>query len=168
MKAHIHTKGRQFTEITRIKSNLNKDEFLIHLGYSENYKCQHQNEIQSAYFGKKTSNLFTDCTHYKQNEKIQKLPITVTTQEKHKCRVAPMPCVNKVITLSFNKINQTIQSQMFTMSATDMLLSFVRDLSSFSRYFFKKMCLQNGIIKNPSWKRTHRWYRWHHQKPGLP
>ena len=46
-------KRRQFTEITRITNNLNEDEILIHLDYSENYKCQHQNEIQSAYFGKK-------------------------------------------------------------------------------------------------------------------
>ena len=53
MKAHIHTKCGQFTEITRIKNNLYEDEILIHLGYSENYKCQHQNETQSAYFGKK-------------------------------------------------------------------------------------------------------------------
>ena len=47
MKAHIHTKRRQFTEITRITNNLNEDEILIHLDYSENHKCQHQNEIQS-------------------------------------------------------------------------------------------------------------------------
>ena len=58
MKAHIHTKCGQFTEITRIKNNLYEDEILIHLGYSENYKCQHQNETQSAYFGKKTLSAF--------------------------------------------------------------------------------------------------------------
>ena len=110
MKAHIHTKGRPFTEITRIKSNLNEEETLFHLGYSQNYKCQHQNEIQSAYFGKKTSNLFTGCTHYKQNEKTQTLPITVTTEEKDKCWAAPMPRVNKVITRSFSKISQTISN----------------------------------------------------------
>ena len=67
-----------------VVKGLNEDKILTHLDYSENHKCQHQNEIlfQSAYFGEKTFGLFTACTYYKQNGKIQKLPITVTTEEK--------------------------------------------------------------------------------------
>ena len=110
MKAQIHTKRRQFKEITRITDNLNEDEIWIHLDYSENYKCQHQNKIQNAYFGNKTFSLFTVCTYYKQNKKIQRLPITVTTEEKDKCRAASMSCVKKVITHSIDKINQTISN----------------------------------------------------------
>ena len=79
MKAHIHAKRRQFMEITRITTNLSDDEIFNHFDYSENYKCQHQNKIQSALLCNKKFSLFTACTHYKQNEKIQKLPITVTT-----------------------------------------------------------------------------------------
>ena len=41
MKAQIHTKRRQFTEITRITNSLTESEILIHLNYRENYKCQH-------------------------------------------------------------------------------------------------------------------------------
>ena len=108
MKANFHTNRTQFTETTRITNHLNEDEILIHLNYSRNYKWQHQNEIQSAYFGSKTFSLFTAGKYYKQNEKIEKLPITVTTEEKDKRRAASMSCVNKVITHSTDKINQTI------------------------------------------------------------
>ena len=110
MKAHVHTKRRQFTEITRITDNLNEDEILIHLDYSKNYKCQHQNEIESGYFGNKTFSLFTACTYYKQNGKIQKLLITATTKEKDNCRGVSMSCVNKIITHSIDKINKTISN----------------------------------------------------------
>ena len=71
MKAHIYATCRQFTEITLITNNLNENEILIRLDYRENYKCQHQNEIQSVYFSNnKTFSLFTACTYYRQNEKI--------------------------------------------------------------------------------------------------
>ena len=59
---------------------------------------------------KNTFSLFTACTHWKQNEKIQKLPITVATEEKDKFRAAPMSCVNKVVTYSINKMNQKISN----------------------------------------------------------
>ena len=59
-------------ELTQIKNNLNEDEILIYLDYSKNYKCQHHNEIHSAYFDKKTFIFFTACTYYNQNEKNSK------------------------------------------------------------------------------------------------
>ena len=59
---------------------------------------------------KNTFSLFTACTHCKQNEKIQKLPITVATEEKEKFRAAPMSCVSKVFTYSINKMNQKISN----------------------------------------------------------
>ena len=50
------------------------------------------------------------CWYVLQTEEIQKLPITLTTEEKVKRRAASMSCVNKVITHSINKINQTISN----------------------------------------------------------
>ena len=117
---------------------------------------------------KKASKLFTGCTYYKHNEKIQKLPITVTTEEKDKCRVAPMPCVNKVITRSFSKINQTI-SNVHNVGDGYAAQFCLRFEFIFSIFFQKDVSLEwHYKRKEPSWKRTHRWYRWHHQKPGLP
>ena len=97
IKAHIYTKRRQFAEIKRITDELGKDEIMIHLDYSENYKCKHQNEIQSAYFGNKGFSLFTACAYHSKDGKLSKMSITVTTEENDKSRVASMSCVNKVI-----------------------------------------------------------------------
>ena len=108
MKAHMYTKCRQFTEITQITGNLNEDKILIHLDYSKNYKCQHQSEIQNVYFCNKAFSFFTACRYYKQNEKIQKLPIKVTTEQKEKWQ---RPClVSTQSSHSIDKINQTISN----------------------------------------------------------
>jgi len=56
IKAHIYTKRRQFAEIKRVTDELGEDEIVIHLDYSENYKCKQQ---KSAYFGNKGFSLFT-------------------------------------------------------------------------------------------------------------
>ena len=47
------------------------------------------------------------CTYYKQNGKIQKLPVAVTTEEISKSQTVSMSCVNKVSTNFVDKINQT-------------------------------------------------------------
>ena len=109
LKQHIFTKRQQFAEIRRITENLDEDELIIHLDYSENYKCQQQNEIQSACFGHKQFSLFTACTYYRSKEvSLEKLPITVTTEENDKSRIASISCVNKVISHSITKVHQEI------------------------------------------------------------
>ena len=64
LKEHIRYKRRQLKEIRRITDSLTMEEILIHLDYIENYKSDHQNEIQSAYFGSKSFSLFTAYTYY--------------------------------------------------------------------------------------------------------
>ena len=108
IKAHIYTKRRQFAEIKRITDELGKDEIMIHLDYSENYKCKQQNEIQSAYFGNKGFSLFTACAYHSKDGKLSKMSITVTTEENDKSRVASMSCVNKVIGHVREKLDRQI------------------------------------------------------------
>ena len=110
LKEHIHPKRRQFQEIRRLTDNLSAEQILIHLDYSENYKSKHQKEIQSAYFGNKSSSLYTACMYYNQGDVVQKLPITVTTEESDKSRVTSLSCVNKVINHSIEKIQQPIET----------------------------------------------------------
>ena len=96
LKEHTHTKRRQFQLIRRLTDNLSAEQILIHLDYSENYKSKHQNEIQSAYFGNKSFSLFTACTYYNKGDIVQKLPITVTTGESDKSRVASLSSSTKL------------------------------------------------------------------------
>ena len=50
------------------------------------------------------------CLYILQTRKIQKLPITLTAEEKDKRRAGSMSCVNKLSTHSIIKINQTISN----------------------------------------------------------
>ena len=80
--------------------------------------------------------------------KIQKLTITVTTEEKNKCRAASMSCVNKAITHYIDKINQKI-SDVYIVSDR----CAAQFLSRFAFNFlivFQKMCPRNGIIAKPT------------------
>ena len=79
---------------------------MIHLDYSKNYKLKHQNEIQSVHFGNKSFRIFTTCTIYQNGI----LPITITTDESDKSKVASLSCVSKVITHSLEKLNQQIKT----------------------------------------------------------
>lgn len=44
----------QLKYYNRLKETLEKDECIVHVDYSENYKNKQQDEIQSAYFGHAT------------------------------------------------------------------------------------------------------------------
>ena len=48
-----------------MKATLAPDDPLTHVDFSESYKNQHQNEIQSAYFGNTTFSLFTACACFR-------------------------------------------------------------------------------------------------------
>lgn len=50
LKQHIYKKRVQFVEIQKLQENLTDNRLLIQLDYSENYKCQQQNEVQGVHF----------------------------------------------------------------------------------------------------------------------
>ena len=110
---------------------------MIHLDYSENYKCKQQNEIHSAYFGNK--GLFTACAYYSKDGELCKMSITVTTEENDKSRVASMSPVNKVIEHVREKLDRQI------LSATDVAHNFVRDLYSICLSISRKICNWSSI-----------------------
>lgn len=51
LKEHMYTKRVQYCHYNEIKSNLKRNQLLLHVGYSESYENKQQGEIQSAYFG---------------------------------------------------------------------------------------------------------------------
>ena len=51
LKAHIFVKRTQNTNYNWLEENLETNEFIIHVDYSENYKDKEQDKIQSPYFG---------------------------------------------------------------------------------------------------------------------
>ena len=130
MKAHIHTKRRQFTEITRITDNLNEDEILIHLDYSKNYKCQHQNEIESGYLATKHSVFLLLVRIINKMGKFKNYSLRLP--RRRKTTVEGCPCLVSIKSSHIPLIKLAKQSQIFTLSATVVQLNFVRDLCSIS------------------------------------
>ena len=110
LKKHIYTKRQQYAECRRMKAELTETELMIYVDFSENYKSQQQNEIQSAYFGHSTFSLFTACVYYRSTDdgEVNKIPMTVTTEASDKSRITAISCVNLAINHCLTKITNTI------------------------------------------------------------
>ena len=106
LKEHIFNKRQQQSKISYLIANIKLNEVLTHLDYSENYKSQDQNKIQSAYFGQASFSLFTACPYYRCSEtnEIKTMPITITLEASDKSRMASITCVKKVIDHALSKI----------------------------------------------------------------
>ena len=61
LQTHIFVKRTQNTHYNRLKENLKTNEFIIHVGYSENNEDKEQDEIYSAYFEHTSFSIFTEC-----------------------------------------------------------------------------------------------------------
>ena len=106
LKEYIFNKRQQQSKSSYRKANIKVNEALILLDYSENYKSQDQNEIQSAYFGQASFSLFTGCPYYhcgKTNE-IKTMPTTITSEASEKPRMASITSVKKVMDHVLSKI----------------------------------------------------------------
>ena len=92
-----------------MKAELRETELMIYVDFSENYKSQQQNEIQSAYFGHSTFSLFATCVYYRNTAdgEVKKISVTVTT-EASQSRITAISCVDMVINHSLAKITNNI------------------------------------------------------------
>jgi hypothetical protein len=48
---HVYNIRHQFNAYRQLKQSLSSAEAVLHIDFSENYKCQHANEVQSCHFG---------------------------------------------------------------------------------------------------------------------
>ena len=98
LKSHIYRKRKQVMALESAKRNLSRDEILIHCDFSQSYKNNEQDEIQSAYFGYESFSLFTSCVYYKdKDDELKTMPITVTTEGNEHSRQTSFSCLQKVI-----------------------------------------------------------------------
>ena len=82
-----------------MKATLAPGDLLIHVDFSESYKNQQQNEIQSAYFGNTTSSLFTACAYFRDstNDHASHHCTAIVTESSEHGRVCALSCVTKVV-----------------------------------------------------------------------
>ena len=97
LKKHIHVKRCQVKHYNELKQNLKPNEVILHVDFSENYKNQQQNEVQSAYFGHSSFSLFTACCYLKSTELIKESLVVVTESPDHS-RITAYSCISKVVT----------------------------------------------------------------------
>ena len=93
MKAHIFVKRTQNTNYIRLRENLKANEFMIHVDYSETYKDNEQDEIQSAYFRKDLFSIFTACCCTRGIDgKLLNENSTVTSEATDHSQIAAFSC----------------------------------------------------------------------------
>ena len=98
LKNHIHVKRVQFKYYNDAKANLAKNEILMHVDYSESYENKQQREIQSAYFGHTTFNIFTACCYLRDVEnKVISESVTIISELSDHSRAAAITCILKII-----------------------------------------------------------------------
>ena len=98
LKADIFVKRTQKTHYNRLKENLETNEFIYHVDYTENSKDKEQDEIQSAYFGHNSFSIFTACCYTREIDRtLLKENFTVTSEATNPSRIASFSCINSII-----------------------------------------------------------------------
>ena len=106
LKKHIIVKREQKRFYNNVKDNLEENEVLVHVDYSDNYSIKDQQEIQSAYFGNNGFSIFTACCYFRgDEEKVVSKNITVTSNARDHSRIAPHSRSMKLI----EELNKSIQ-----------------------------------------------------------
>ena len=71
---------------------------LVHVDFTESYKSDQQNEIQSAYLGNQSFSLFTSCCYFKGvTSEINNKRVVVVIENSDHNRTTSMRCLRKVI-----------------------------------------------------------------------
>ena len=87
-----------------MKENLQENEVILHVDYSESYNNTQQDEIQSAYFGNSTFSIFTACGYiFNNGRELSKRSVAVIGESSDHSRIAALICVDMVLKETENK-----------------------------------------------------------------
>ena len=92
LKRHIHIKHIQHAKFNSLKPNLQGNEILIQINYSENSANHDQNQIQNAYFGQSCFSIFTACCYLAIDGVFVNENITVISEADYHSRIAALSC----------------------------------------------------------------------------
>ena len=80
-----------------MKENLQENEVILHVDYSESYNNTQRDEIQSAYFGNSTFSIITASSFILNNgRELSKCSVAVVGESSDHSRIAALICVNMV------------------------------------------------------------------------
>ena len=107
LKAHLFVKRTQNTHYNRLKENVEINEFIIHVDYSESYEDKEQDEIQSASFGHNSFSIFVATHAGLIHDTLFSENVTVTLEATDHSRIAAFSCINMII----DSLQKTFPSQ---------------------------------------------------------
>ena len=98
LKYHIHVKRAQCNHQNSIKSNLGRNDILVHVHYSKGYENKQQDEIQKVYFGHTSFSIFTVCCYLRDSEgNLISDSITITNKLPDHSRDSAIIYLSKVL-----------------------------------------------------------------------
>jgi len=75
---HVFNISHQYKAITYLKDNMNEDEILLHMDFSENYSCKLNSEIQSMHFGaSQRQKVYILASHTQRENKFHLRPFQI-------------------------------------------------------------------------------------------
>ena len=82
----------------KMKENLQENELILHLDYSERYSNTQQDEIQIAYFDNSIFSIFTACGYILDHRKeFCKCSVAAASKCSDNSRIAALTCLDMVL-----------------------------------------------------------------------
>ena len=99
LKKQIYVKRKQVNAYHEIEASLSENDLMLHVDFAENYKNDHQDTIQSAYFRNQCFRIFTACCYAKStnNNDFRNYNVIVVAGSSDRDRVASLSCPQKVV-----------------------------------------------------------------------
>ena len=99
LKKQIYVKRKQVNAYHEIEASLSENDLMLHVDFAENYKNDHQDTIQSAYFRNQRFRIFTACCYAKStnNNDFRNYNVIVVAGSSDRDRVASLSCLQKVV-----------------------------------------------------------------------
>ena len=99
LKKQIYVKRKQVNAYHEIEASLSENDLMLHVDFAENYKNDHQDTIQSAYFRNQRFRIFTACCYTKStnNNDFRNYNVIVVAGSSDRDRVASLSCLQNVV-----------------------------------------------------------------------
>lgn len=90
LPSHLFRANWQHVQMSECKKNLNQDEVMMVMDYSENYSCRYQHEVQSAFFEPAQVTIHPMMVYYKnkidgKDAMVKNAIIGISDETKHDC-----------------------------------------------------------------------------------
>lgn len=140
---HVDRVKKQYRAVADLKSKLPPGHVIVQMDFAENFTCQSQDEIQSAYWNSSSVTLHPVVVYYKSDTELQhKNYVFVSDLQQHNAK-AVTAILTKLVPLILSEITGTSHLHYWTDSPTSQYRN---------RYIFDLICRHEQLFSVPaSW-----------------